>query len=162
MFQDRVIHLGKIRRSGKVSFTEKSKIVDRGSICSALESTVSKLQYEPFSLSVRRLGDEGRHLEKNLGDQGKGRSPIKLKSFIDVLYVATMKVPVLIFNMNVFSSPQRVPRPSYPFREKIGKLRKIIFTEKAKIIDRGYRSCPLESTGCKLQHEPYLFSVACS
>ena len=36
------------------------------------------------------------------------------------------------------------------------------FTDKAKIIDRGYKSCALESTGCKLQYEPYLFSVVCS
>ena len=27
------------------------------------------------------------------------------------------------------------------------------FTDKAKIIDRGYKSCALESTGCKLQYE---------
>ena len=32
------------------------------------------------------------------------------------------------------------------------------FTDKAKIIDRGYKSCALESTGYKLQYEPYLFS----
>ena len=38
----------------------------------------------------------------------------------------------------------------------------MLFTEKAKIIDRGYQSCALESTGGKLQYEPYLFSVACS
>ena len=36
------------------------------------------------------------------------------------------------------------------------------FTEKAKIVDRGYKSCALENTGCKLQYEPYLFSVVCS
>ena len=38
----------------------------------------------------------------------------------------------------------------------------MLFTEKAKIIDRGYQSCARESTGCKLQYEPYLFSLACS
>ena len=36
------------------------------------------------------------------------------------------------------------------------------FTDKAKIVDRGYKSCALESTGCKLQFEPDLFSVVCS
>ena len=36
------------------------------------------------------------------------------------------------------------------------------FTDKAKVVDRGYQSCALESTGCKLQYEPYLFSVVCS
>ena len=35
-------------------------------------------------------------------------------------------------------------------------------TNKAKIVDRGYKSCALESSGCKLQYEPYLFSVVCS
>ena len=38
----------------------------------------------------------------------------------------------------------------------------MLLAEKAKIIDRGYQSCALEGTGCKLQYEPYLFSVACS
>ena len=33
-------------------FTEKAKIVDRGSLCSALETTGSKLQYEPNLFSV--------------------------------------------------------------------------------------------------------------
>ena len=36
----------------------------------------------------------------------------------------------------------------------------MLFTEKAKIFDRGYQSWALESTGCKLQYEPYLFSAA--
>ena len=35
-------------------------------------------------------------------------------------------------------------------------------TEKAKIVNRGSLSSQLESTGSKLQNEPYLFSVACS
>ena len=38
----------------------------------------------------------------------------------------------------------------------------MLFTEKGKIVDRGYHSCALESTGCKLQYEPDLFSGACS
>ena len=36
------------------------------------------------------------------------------------------------------------------------------FTDKVKIVDRGYKNCALESTGCKLQYERYLFSVVCS
>ena len=36
------------------------------------------------------------------------------------------------------------------------------FTEKAKIVHRDYQSFALENTGCKLQYEPYLFSVVCS
>ena len=35
----------KFGRSGKGSFTEKAKIVDRGSVCIALERLCSKLQY---------------------------------------------------------------------------------------------------------------------
>ena len=35
-----------------MSFTEKAKIVDRGSICRAPERTGSELQYEPFVCSV--------------------------------------------------------------------------------------------------------------
>ena len=95
-------------RSGIGSFSEKAKIIDRGSICSAPESTGSKLQYEPYS------------------------------------------------------SPKRVPRPSYPFREIFGRSGKGSFAEKAKIVDRGSLCSALESTGSKLQYEPYLFSVVSS
>ena len=95
-----------------------------------------------------------------MGDQVKGRFPKKLKSLIEVPYVAGLKIQVLSLNMNLFHSPWRVPRPSYPFRKKIGRSGKMLFTEKAKIIDRGYQSRALESTGCKLQYKPYLFSVA--
>ena len=43
---------GKLGRSGKGSFTEKAKIVDRSFLCSASESTGSKLQYEQCLFSV--------------------------------------------------------------------------------------------------------------
>ena len=43
---------GKIWKSGKGSFTEKARIVDSGSLCSAPENTGSKLQYEPYIFSV--------------------------------------------------------------------------------------------------------------
>ena len=43
---------GKFGRSVKGSFIEKAKIVDRGSLSSAPESTGSKLQYEPHLFSV--------------------------------------------------------------------------------------------------------------
>ena len=39
-------------RSGKVSFAEKAKIVDRGSVCIASETTCSKVQYDPYLISV--------------------------------------------------------------------------------------------------------------
>ena len=106
--------------------------------------------------------DQVIHFGKNLGDQVKDPSPIKLKLLLEVPYVAHLKVQVVIFNMNLFSSPERVPRPSYPFREKIGRSRQMLFTVKAKIVDRGYQSCVLENTGCKLQYDTYLISVACS
>ena len=48
------------------------------------------------------------------------RSPIKLKSLIEVPCVVDVKVHVLSFNMILVSSPYFVPTPSYPFR---GNLR---------------------------------------
>ena len=42
----------KFGRSGKGSFTEKDKMVDRGSVCIASERTCSKLQYDPFPFSL--------------------------------------------------------------------------------------------------------------
>ena len=68
-----------------------------------------------------------------MGDQVKGRSPKKLESLIEVPYVVHVKV-------NVLGS----------------------YTEKSKIVDRGSICSAHESTGSKLQHEPYLFSVASS
>ena len=95
VFLDKFIHFGKKNwRSGKGSFTEKVKFVDRGTICSAPESTVSKRDPSP-SCPFRG----------NLGDQVKGRSPRKQKSFIEVPYVAYLKVQVLSFNMNLIFSP---------------------------------------------------------
>ena len=42
----------KFWRSGRVSFTEKAKIVDGRYVCSTPESTGSKIQYEPQLFSV--------------------------------------------------------------------------------------------------------------
>ena len=39
-------------KSGKGSFIEKAKIVNSGSQCSPRESTCSKLQYDPYLISV--------------------------------------------------------------------------------------------------------------
>ena len=44
------------------------------------------------------------HFGEVLEDQDKGRSPIKLKSLMDVPNVAHLKVQVLSFNVNLFSS----------------------------------------------------------
>ena len=70
---------------------------------------------------------------ENFGDQVKGRFP--LKSLIEVLYVAHLKIQVLSVNMNLFYSPYRVPRPSYPFQDKFRRLGNVSFTEKAKIVN---------------------------
>ena len=60
------------------------------------------------------------HFGENLGDQVKGRSQKKLKSLILVIYIAHLKIHVLMYNMNLISSPWRVPSPSYPFLEMFG------------------------------------------
>ena len=106
--------------------------------------------------------DQVIHFVKNLGNQVKGHSPIKIKSLIEVPYLTHLKVQVLSFNMNLISSPFCVPRPSQPFWERLGRSGKGSFDEKAKIVDRGSLSSALERTGSKLQYKPYLFSVACS
>ena len=85
-------------RTGKGSFTEMAKIVDKGSQCSTLENTGCKLESEPCLFSVIRLG-------KNLGDEENCRSLKKPKSLIEVPYVAHLKVQVLSFNMNLIFSP---------------------------------------------------------
>ena len=102
------------------------------------------------------------HFGETLGDQVKGRSPKKLKSLFEVPNVVLVKVNVLSFNMILISSPQLVPRLSYPFPWKLGRSGKGSFTEKAKIVDKGSLCSALESTGCKLESEPCLFSVECS
>ena len=95
-------------------------------------------------------------------DQQKGRSPKKRKSLMDVPYVAPLKVLVLSFNMILITSRYRVPRPSCPFLGKFGRAGKGSSYEKGKIVDRGSLCNAPESTGSKVQCEPYLFSVACS
>ena len=41
-------------------------------------------------------------------DHVKGHSPKEIKSLIEVAYVAHLKVQVLSFNMDLFSSPKRL------------------------------------------------------
>ena len=93
---------------------------------------------------------------------GKGSFAEKLKLLVAVPYVAHLIVDVLSFNMNLISSPYRVPGPSYPFRGKFGRSGKGLFNEKAKIVDRGSVCIASERTCSKLQYDPYLISVACS
>ena len=57
-----------------------------------------------FSLLRSVFLDRVIHFGEILGDQVKGRSPKKLKSLIEVTYVAHLKVQVLSFNMNLIFS----------------------------------------------------------
>ena len=41
-------------RAGKGSFTEKTKIIDRGSVCIASDRKCFKLQYDPYLISAAR------------------------------------------------------------------------------------------------------------
>ena len=56
----------------------------------------------------------------------------KVKSLIEVPYVVEVKVHVLSFNMNLITSPYRVPTPSYPFRGSLGDQVKGHFPKKVK------------------------------
>ena len=96
------------------------------------------------------------------GDQVKGHSPKKLELFIVVHYVEHMKIQVLSCNMNLISSPQQAPGPSYLFRGKFGRSGKGSFTQKARIAQRDSLCIASERTCSKLQYDPYLISVACS
>ena len=84
---------------------EKAKIVDKGSQCSALESTGCKLESEPCLFSRRVFLDQVIHFGKYLGVQVKDRSPKEPKSLIEVPYVALLNVQNLSFNVNLFTSP---------------------------------------------------------
>ena len=99
---------GKLGRAGKGSFIEKAKVVDRGSVCIASKSTCSKLQYDPYHISVACFQTE-LSISGKLGRSGNGS-----------------------------------------------------FAKTTKIIDRASLSSVPESTSSNLQQEPFLFSVACS
>ena len=122
---------GKFGRRGKRSSNEKAEIVYRGSLCHAPDSTGSKVQYEPHlfseACSQTELSISGKIWRSSAGQFTK-----KLKSLLGVPYVAHLKMQVLSCNMNLISSPQRAPRPSYPFRGKFWRSGKGSFTEKLK------------------------------
>ena len=94
------------------------------------------------------------HFGKNLGEQVKGRPTTKLKSLIEVPYVKCLEIQVLSCNMNLFYSPLHVPRPSYPFQDKLRRSGNVSFTEKGKIINGGSLRSGRESTCSKLQDDP--------
>ena len=85
--------------------TERAKNLDRGSLCSAHESTGSKLQHEPYLFSEACSKTKQSISAKNLGNQVKGHSPKKIKLLIEFPYVAHLKIQVLSLNMKLFYSP---------------------------------------------------------
>ena len=99
--------------------------------------------------------DQVMHFGKHLGYQVRGRSPKEPKSLIEIPYVALLNVQALNFNVNLLSSPRRVPRPSYTFRQKFGRSGKGSFTEKGKIVYRCSKCSAPEYTGSELECEPF-------
>ena len=114
------------------------------------------LQYDPYFISVA-CSYTYLSISGKFGRSGDGSSPKKLKSLIEVPYVAHLKVQVLSFNKNLIFSPSRVPRQIYLFLKKFGRSGKGSFTVKWKVVDRGSLCSAPESTVSKFQ---YLFSVA--
>ena len=87
-----------------MSFAEKAKIVDRGSLCSALESTGSKLQYEPYLFSIA-CSQARLSISEKIWEIRQRVVSKKLKSLIDVPHVAHLIIQVLSHNMNHFYCP---------------------------------------------------------
>ena len=162
MFPDLAIHFGEnLADQEKGRFPKKLK-----SLIEVLYVLQVKVQVLIFNMNFSLLRsvflDQFTNFGKNLGDQVKDRPPKKLKSLIEVPYVALLKVQFPGFNMNLFSSPQCDPSPSSPLRENFGDQVKGCSQKKNKIVDRASLSSAPESTSSKLQYETCLFSVACS
>ena len=102
------------------------------------------------------------HFVESLGERVKGRAPKKLESLTEVPIVVHVKVHVRSFDMNLISSPYRIPRPSCPLRGKFGRTGTGSSNEEALIVYRASLCNVPESTRSKLQYDPYLISVACS
>ena len=104
VFIDQVINFCKESGiSDKGYFNDKAKIIDRGCLCIEVkEHVLSFNMILIFSRSV--FLDRVIRLGGNLGDEEKCRSPKKLKSLIEVPYVAHLKVQVLSFYMNLIFS----------------------------------------------------------
>ena len=116
MFLDLVIHSGgHSGRLGKGSFSEKFKLIIRGSICGEPESTGSKLQQDPNLISVPCSKTDLSFLGIFFWRCGKGSLTEKAKIVNRGSCVSHMKVHVLSFNMNLISFPYSAPRQSYPF-----------------------------------------------
>ena len=162
MFLYRVIFFGKFFwRLGKRSFTEKAKIVNRGSLCSARESTCSELQYDADHLCCMfldrvihsggnsvRLG-KGLFSEKakivNRGSLCSARESTCSKLQYDAYHLCSMFLDLVIHS-----------------RGHSGRLGEGSFSDKFKIVSRGSICSEPESTGSKLTNDPNLISVPCS
>ena len=72
------------------------------------------------------------HFSKNFGDQVKGHFP--LKTLIEVLYVAHLKIQVLSVNKNLLYFRSVFLDRVTHFRINVGDLG-MSFTEKAKIVN---------------------------
>ena len=105
MFLDRVIHFGKnLGDQGKCRSPKKLKSLLEVPYVAHLKEQVLSFN-TTFSLLRSVFLDRVIHFGKNLGDQVKGRFPKKLKSLIEVPYVAHLKIQVLSLDMNHFYSP---------------------------------------------------------
>ena len=98
----------------------------------------------------------------NLGDQVKGRSKKKAKivdrsSLSSSPESACSQLQYEPFLFSVACSKTELSTSGGNW-----EIRKRIVYRKAQIVDRGYLCSEPESTGCKLQCDPYLFSLACS
>ena len=105
MFLDQVIHFGKYLGDHVKGRSPKE-------LKSLIEIPyVALLNVQALSFNVNLFLfrsvflDRVIHFGKNLGDQGKCRSQKKIKSLIEVRYVAHLKVQVLSFSMNLIFSP---------------------------------------------------------
>ena len=91
------------------------------------------------------------HFGKNLGDQGKCRSTKKLKSLIEVPYVAHLKEQSSEHKCEPFLCSVACSKTELSFRENIGRSGEGSFAEKAKIVGRSSLGSALESAVFKLQ-----------
>ena len=105
MFLDRVIHFGK-------NLGDQGKCYSPKNLISLIEVTkVAHLEVPVVSFNMNLIFlrsvflDKFIHFGKNLGDQVMDRSTKKVKSLIEVPYVALLKVEYPSFNMKLFSSP---------------------------------------------------------
>ena len=103
MFLHQVIHFG-INLGDQCYSPKKLKSLIEVTKVAHLKSQVVSFNMNLVFLSSVFL-DQFIHFGKNLGDQEKDCSPKKVKSLIEVPYVALLKVQFPRLNMNLFSSP---------------------------------------------------------